>query len=118
VLPVSIPKDVAHRVLAVFAERGVEWLEQFPQLVADLATLLRNPRHQVLARSDPVALIRRRILILAERLGYDPRRLVQWGFVLAALAATWAFEDGEGEREVDRWLSCAGVLREADMLAS
>lgn len=84
----------------------------------ETAALLRNPRHHVLAQSDPAALIRSRILELTKRLGYDPRRMAQWGFVLAALAATWALEDGEGEREVDRWLSCAAVLREADILAN
>ena len=113
--------DLHHgNVLSVGHER---WITTDPKGLlgpreVETAALLRNPRHHVLAQSDPTALIRSRILVLAERLGYDPRRMAQWGFVLAALAATWAFEDGEEEQEVNRWLSCAGVLREADILAS
>ncbi len=112
--------DLHHgNVLSVGHER---WIATDPKGLlgpreVETAALLRNPRYHILARSDPAALIRSRILVLAEHLGYDPRRMAQWGFVLAALAAAWAFEDGEGEREINRWLSCAGVLREADILA-
>ena len=79
----------------------------------EVAALLRNPLRYVLAQPDPSALVRSRVFVLAEHLGYEPWRMTWWGFVLAALAATWAFEDGEGEREVNQWLSCAGALREA-----
>lgn len=78
---------------------------------AEAAALLRNPRRFVLSHPNPDALLADRLDILTDRLGDEPRRLAGWGYVLAVLAALWAFEDQEGADEVRRWLACAEALR-------
>lgn len=108
--------DLHHgNMLSVAGER---WIAADPKgLVGprevEPAALLRNPRDYLLGRPDPVALIRDRVSVLAERLAYDAGRIVQWGFVCAVLAAAWACEDGEGDVEIGRWLSCAAAIRAA-----
>ena len=35
----------------------------------------------------------RRVAILAEVLGFDPRRIAGWGYAQAVLSAWWSYED-------------------------
>lgn len=79
---------------------------------AEPAALLRNPRSFLLARPDRVRVISERVRRLAAELPADPRRLKGWGFVLAVMAAWWAYEGGEAE-EVSAWLECAEAIRAA-----
>lgn len=99
----------------ILASRRSSWVAIDPKGVigpraAEAAGLLRNPRHHILSHADPLSLLSDRVDILVERLGDDERLLLQWGFVLAVVAAGWAFEDGEGEAEVGGWLACAELL--------
>jgi streptomycin 6-kinase len=107
--------DLHHENL-LRAERE-PWLAIDPKglhgpLEAESAALLRNPRRFVLSHPDPTALILDRLDILAERLGEDVRRLAGWGYVLAVVAAVWAFEDRELP-DVHRWLRCSDLLLRA-----
>jgi streptomycin 6-kinase len=103
-----------HNILAAGRE---QWLAIDPKgLVgppeAEAAALLRNPRPFLLGRPDRVRLVSERVRLLAAGLNADAERVKGWGFVLAVLAAWWAFEDGEAE-EVSAWLECAEVIRAA-----
>ena len=105
--------DLHHHNL-VRAERA-PWLAIDPKGLqgppeAEPAALLRNPRAFVLSHANPTALLLDRLDILAERLGDDPRRLAGWGYVLAVLAASWAFEDDASNADIHRWLACADAL--------
>ena len=103
-----------HQHNVVRAERA-PWLAIDPKGLqgpseAESAALLRNPRGFVLSHVNPTALLSDRLDILAERLGDDPRRLAGWGYVLAVVAAAWAFEDDEGNSDIHWWLTCADAL--------
>jgi streptomycin 6-kinase len=113
--PSSILHGDLHHGNVLSAER-TPWLAVDPKGLhgpreAEPAALLRNPRSLVLSHPDPVALLSDRLDLLAERLGDDVRRLVGWAYVLAVLAALWAFEDQEGDAEVRGWLLCTEALR-------
>ncbi|REE92799.1 streptomycin 6-kinase [Paenibacillus taihuensis] len=43
---------------------------------------------------DPDAVLRRRVAIMTERLGLDPRRIARWGIARGVLEACWTIEDG------------------------
>jgi streptomycin 6-kinase len=55
--------------------------------------------------------LRRRIAIMADRLGLDPRRIAMWGVARGVLEACWAIEDGgtdwqRGIRITERFADC------------
>jgi streptomycin 6-kinase len=77
---------------------------------AELAALLRNPRHLVLDHPHPEKLIANRVDLIGEYLGDDVQRVLAWAYVLAVVAAYWAWEDNEGATEVARWLACVGII--------
>ena len=77
--------------------------------VYEVGALLRNPSPQLDRHPDPVRLTRRRVDLLAERLGFDRRRIVGWGLAQAVLSAWWSIEDEghgwEGAMRVAGWLA-------------
>ena len=113
------PRSVLHGDLQHYnvlaAGRG-SWLAIDPKGLlgpreAESAALLRNPRGFVLSHARPRQLLADRVAVLEERLGDDRRLLMAWGYVLAVVAAAWAFEDHERDSDVRRWLACADLLR-------
>jgi streptomycin 6-kinase len=77
---------------------------------AEPAAFLRNPRERLLKEDEPVPRLRRRVAMIAERLGYHEPRVAAWAFVLAVVAAAWAMED-EAPGEAEAWLACAHPLQ-------
>jgi streptomycin 6-kinase len=57
-----------------------------------------NPLGRVLSGDQPEDRMRRRIAILAERLGRERLRLRDWAFAHAVLSAWWSVEDSEDWR--------------------
>ena len=54
---------------------------------------IRNPLPLLAESPDMRGMLARRIAIISERLGYDPRRVGRWAFAQAVLAAIWMVED-------------------------
>ena len=77
--------------------------------VYEVGALLRNPVPQVYSHPHPVALTRRRVDLLADRLGFDRRRIVGWALAQAVLSAWWSIEDEgygwEGAMSGAGWLA-------------
>ena len=77
--------------------------------VYEVGALLRNPIPQLYSRPDPVRLTRRRVDLLADRLGFDRQRIVGWALAQAVLSAWWSIEDEgygwEGAMQVAAWLA-------------
>ena len=61
----------------------------------ETAALLHNPV-EALDVPDPKKLIRRRLDVLSEELGFDRDRIRAWGLAQAVLAAYWSLEGGGG----------------------
>ncbi len=57
------------------------------------APLLLNPWDALLRHPDPKALSARRIHLLAQELGCDPQRLLDWGICHCLLSAWWDLQD-------------------------
>ncbi|MBU0495285.1 MAG: aminoglycoside phosphotransferase family protein [Chloroflexi bacterium] len=112
--PVLLHGDLHHENIRR-AER-VPWLAIDPKGVVgepayEVGALLRNPFPHLLDEPDPGRLIARRADILAEELGLDRTRLLQWGVAQAVLSAWWSVEDhGSGWEWAIR---CAEVIDEA-----
>jgi len=103
--PVLLHGDFHHE--NILAAQRAPWLALDPKGVAgepayEVGALMRNPRPQ------PAAVLARRADILAEVLGLDRGRLLQWSFAQAVLSAWWSVEDhghgGENAIEVARSL--------------
>jgi len=70
-------------------QRG--WLAIDPKGVVgepayEFGAMLRNPK---------VELAKRRVAIIAERLGLDRKRVEAWAYAQAVLSAVWCIEDGD-----------------------
>jgi streptomycin 6-kinase len=94
--PAVLHADLHHRNILAAERRP--WLAIDPKgVIGDPAyeagALLRNPLPEFLAASRPDRMISRRLDQLAEELGLDRSRLLDWGFVQAVLAARWSLED-------------------------
>lgn len=63
----------------------------------DTGTLLSNPVSWLPHRRDLAAIQRRRVALLAERLGAERARIAAWGFVVGVLKMAWDIEDGTGD---------------------
>lgn len=76
----------------VLAAQRESWLAIDPKGVTgdpafEAGAWLRNPRPM------PAKVLRRRIAILSDELGYERERLKAWGVVVSVLSATWSAED-------------------------
>jgi streptomycin 6-kinase len=94
--PILLHGDFHHRNILLDAARG--WLAMDPKGILgepayEPASLLRNPndRMDYCARAE---VIERRSRLMAERLGFDYRRIVAWCFAQWVLSDLWAIEDG------------------------
>jgi streptomycin 6-kinase len=63
----------------------------------DTGTLLTNPVSWLPRQHDLAAIQRRRVALLAERLGEERARVAAWGFVVGVLKTVWDLEDGTGD---------------------
>jgi streptomycin 6-kinase len=111
--PALLHGDLHHwNILA--AERA-PWLALDPQGVVgepayETGALLRNPFPGILATPGAGAILARRADQLAERLGFEPRRVRGWAFSQAVLSAWWAIEDDAGD--VSDWVAVAELLQD------
>ena len=108
--PILLHGDLHHDNILYDEERG--WLAIDQQgykgeSAYEVGTFFRNPREYPELCLNP-EIIKRRLEIICERLGFDRKRMVAWGFCQAILAAIWSVEDGENPE----WaLNTAKVLR-------
>lgn len=77
---------------------GNEWLAIDPQgfvgdPACDTGPFMRNPVEKMTDPSAHKNLLLRRAHTLGTQLHFDPRRVMAWGVIQAALAASWDFED-------------------------
>ena len=64
--------------------------------VYETGVLLRNLSDAQLRHPDPARILARRVDILAEELGADRTRILDWGLAQAVLSAWWCVEDDSG----------------------
>jgi streptomycin 6-kinase len=88
-----------HHFNILLSERG--WLIIDPKGVIgpacyEVGPLLMNPWNDLGKRKNIQPMIRRRIDILHERLGFERERLREWGLAHAILSAWWSIEDHTG----------------------
>lgn len=94
--PVVLHGDLHHgNVLAACRER---WLAIDPKGVIgepayETGALLRNPLPELLAEPQPRRLLARRADQLADELGFDRKRVLDWAVAQAVLSACWTLED-------------------------
>ncbi len=60
----------------------------------EVGAFLRNPMPGLLKKENPHKLLKRRVDMIVERLGFDRQRVIGWGFAQAVLSAIWCDEDG------------------------
>lgn len=109
--PVVLHADLHHDNILQAGHAG--WLAIDPKGVVgeaeyEVGTLLHNPWSDLLHWPAPRRTTVRRVDLLAEHLGFDRHRILQWGVVNAVLSACWCAEDGG-----DGWqfpLACAEIL--------
>ena len=75
----------------------------------EVGPLLMNPLG-FLNRSDAVEITKRRIDILSERLGFERKRIREWGIAHAVLSAWWSLED---EMDWRYSMHCAEAITQA-----
>lgn len=114
--PVLLHCDLHHRNILRSARRR-PWLALDPKGVIgepayEVGAFLRNPLPRLLHEGDPKRTLARRVDLLAERLGFDRKRLLGWGMAQAVLSAWWSIEDhGSGW---EPFIAVAQVLLEID----
>jgi streptomycin 6-kinase len=96
--PVLMHGDFHHYNI-LSSERG--WLVIDPKGVIgpacyEVGPLLINPWGEFLSGRDYEAMTKRRIDILHERLGFERKRIHEWGLAHAMLSAWWSIEDNTG----------------------
>lgn len=88
-----------HHFNILSSERG--WLIIDPKGVIgpagyEVGPFLMNPWGELSGRKDYRQIIRRRIDILHERLGFERDRIHEWGLAHAVLSTWWSIEDNTG----------------------
>lgn len=88
--------DLHHGNLLDGGPRG--WLAIDPKGVVgdpvyETATFLRNCLPEPIGGAEARACLRRRVVLLAELLGFEPERIRSWGIAHAVLSAWWSVED-------------------------
>ncbi len=96
--PVLMHGDFHHYNI-LSSERG--WLVIDPKGVVgpacyEVGPFLINPWGEFLSGRDYQAMTKRRIDILHERLGFERKRIHEWGLAHAILSAWWSLEDNTG----------------------
>ncbi|MDA0782479.1 MAG: phosphotransferase [Proteobacteria bacterium] len=94
--PILLHGDLHHDNILYDADHG--WLAIDPKGIVgepcyEVGAFLRNP----IDRSDIYAspnIIRQRVDIICERLGYDKKRVIGWAFAQSVLAGIWSVESG------------------------
>ena len=104
-----------HHFNILSSERG--WLIIDPKGVVgpacyELGPFLMNPWGDLLSGKDYRQMIRRRINILHERLGFERERIQEWGLAHAVLSAWWSIEDDTG---ADYALAFAEMIADLDI---
>ena len=94
--PVLLHGDLHHR--NILSARRQPWLALDPKGVVgeaayEVGSLLRNPMPELLNAPHPRRVLAKRVDQLAEELGFERERLVNWGFAQAVLSAWWSYED-------------------------
>ena len=94
--PVLLHGDLHH--FNILAAERQPWLALDPKGVVgepayEVGALLRNPYPEFLTWPHLDRVLARRVSQLAEELGFDPERLVGWGFAQAVLSGWWSYED-------------------------
>lgn len=59
----------------------------------DTGALLRNPKEELLAATQPGRILAYRVDLLSEQLGIERSRIRGWGIAQAVLSAFWTYED-------------------------
>lgn len=109
--PVLLHGDLHHENILAAERRP--WLAIDPKGIVgepayEIGALLRNPLPQLLEVPHPERVTARRVDILAERLGIDRARIIDWGLAQAVLSAWWSYEDhGHGWEPA---IACARLL--------
>lgn len=104
-----------HHFNILSSERG--WLIIDPKGVIgpagyEVGPLLMNPWDDLLSGRDYRRMMKRRIDILHERLGFDRERIREWGLAHAILSAWWSVESNTGEEYA---LALAELIAEVDI---
>jgi streptomycin 6-kinase len=76
----------------------------------EVGAFIRNPMPELLAQPNPVQIIRQRLDLFSDFLNLNKRRLQDWSYVQAVLAACWAIEDGGDEKP---FLQVAAIIEAA-----
>jgi streptomycin 6-kinase len=108
--PVLVHGDLHHDNVLLSADRG--WIAIDPKGVAaepayEVAAMIRNPYQKLKNIKDLEPLLSRRIAILAEELGFERQRILDWCFAQTILSAVW---NTEGEKSPEHALRVAQVL--------
>ncbi len=108
--PVLLHGDLHHRnVLADGAGwRAIDPFGATGEPDFDTGTLLTNPVSWLPHQRDLAAIQRRRVTLLAERLGAERARIAGWGFVVGVLKTVWDLEDGTGDGR--QWRAATELL--------
>lgn len=82
----------------VLSSNRDEWLAIDPKGIAaerayETAAMIRNPYKKISAMKNIEDLLKRRILILAEELNFDPKRIHQWCLAQTILSGVWTAEE-------------------------
>lgn len=96
----------------IIAAQREQWLAIDPQGVIgepvyETGAFLRNPKPQLLQNDNAKSIIRRRIEIFEEDLGFDRKRIHQWAIAQAVLSACW---DLENNVDGSYFINCALLL--------
>lgn len=84
-----------------------EWLAIDPKGVAaepayETAAMIRNPYKKMDGNPNLKKILRRRIVVLAEELNFDPNRIQQWSFAQTMLSAVWSDAGSTGAQHAVR----------------
>jgi len=108
--PMLVHGDLHH--FNILSSTRRQWLAIDPKGLAaepayEVGALLRNPGP---GRYLDPAVQRGRVAVLADQLGFDPRRIAGWDAAQAVLSAWWTYEEwGNGWELI---MVCAGILLE------
>jgi streptomycin 6-kinase len=73
----------------------------------EVAPFICNPMPELLERIDLALIMTRRLQLFSERLNIPLRRLRDWSYVHAVLAACWSAQENDS---VTRWLTVAQII--------
>jgi len=76
----------------------------------EVGALLRNPTPDIATTMDTRMILKRRLDLLAELLGFDRQKLCAWSFAQAVLAAVWCIDGKANDWGI--FIKCAEALHE------